>query len=241
MDVRRAGVERLDEQQIHETIANSVSIGCGTGAFERDVAGQHIVEKITGIDLAPQPLARARELAAPFGSRISYEQADAFEFLRGKTFDAIFFHQSLHHFDDPARVLLAARAALRPGGYLYIDEYAGPSRDEWNVFRMIPANVAYYLLPRGTRRPKIVRAPINREDPTEAIASSKILPALRAIFPNAVVRPYGGNLLSVVYPNLRRPASDETIERLIKLERYLPSSYYVVALARLPFTATTKS
>ncbi len=219
-------------EQIVETLPNTLSIGCGTGAFERGVVSQNIVERITGIDLVPQPLERARELAAPFGSRISYLQADAMDVLRNGSFDAVFFHQSLHHFADPAAVLLAVRSALRPGGYLYIDEYVGPSRDEWNVLRLLPANLAYYRLPRSARRPHLVRAPINREDPTEAIASSRILPALRATFPNVIERPYGGNLLSVVYPNLRLPPSDEVVARLIALERWQSKSYYVVALAR---------
>jgi SAM-dependent methyltransferase len=234
--------------QIQEPLRRTLSIGCGTGAFERDVVSQNIVEHITGIDLEPQPLERARQLAveANLASRISYEQGDALELLRKNpgSFDAIFFHASLHHFADPHAILTAVHAGLRPRGYLYIDEYAGPSRDEWPWFRMILPNLAYYLLPRRVRRPRIVRAPINREDPTEAIASSRIVPVLHSTFDSAVTRTYGGNLLAVIYPNLYRPPSngvtdilfDKAIARLIRFERTMlrlgANSYYVVALAR---------
>ena len=234
--------------QIQEPLRRTLSIGCGTGAFERDVASQNIVEHITGIDLAQQPLDRARELAveANLASRISYVKGDALELLRSNpsSFDAIFFHASLHHFADPQAILTAARAGLRPGGYFYIDEYVGPSREEWPWFRMILSNLAYYLLPRRVRRPRIVRAPINREDPTEAIASSRIVPALRSTFDRVITRNYGGNLLAVVYPNLHRPPAngvtdvlfDKAISRLIRFERAMlrlgANSYYVVVLAR---------
>ncbi len=233
-------------RQITEPLATGLSIGCGTGAFERDVVSQNIVREIIGIDRATVPLERARELAAEtnLASRITYVEADAREFLRNhvKSFDAIFFHASLHHFQDPGTLLRAVHESLREGGYFYFDEYVGPSRDEWSWARLIAANIAYYLLPRRVRRPKLVRAPINREDPTEAIASSRIMPALRATFSQVVERMYGGNLLSVVYPNLHRPPAvsnetfDRAVARLIAFERLLlrlgTRSYYCVALAR---------
>lgn len=238
-DVSRWATHWLRDQ-VKGQIGNALSIGCGTGAFERDVVHQNIVGNIIGIDNAAAPLERARELAG--SPRISYVEGDAIEFLRGRTFDAVFFHASLHHFADPDGMLVAVRASLREGGYFYFDEYVGPSRDEWSWMRLIPANVAYYLLPRSVRRPRLVRAPINREDPTEAIASSMIMPALRKHFPGATERMYGGNLLSVVYPNLHRPPSappaqfDRAVQRLIALENLLlrlgARSYYCVALAR---------
>lgn len=225
-----------------------LSIGCGTGAFERGIVAFDVVSRVIGIDRAWLPLQQAHRLAgeAKMSDRISYVQADAVEFLRNHRdrFDAIFFHASLHHFGDPRTLLQVVRSALRPGGYLFFDEYVGPARNEWSVFRLLIPNVAYYLLPRRVRRPGLVRAPINREDPTEAIASSRIVPALHATFEHVTTRPYGGNLLSIVYPNLHRPPAngvssqlfDEAITRLIHFERVLMrfgfAPYFLVALAQ---------
>jgi hypothetical protein len=56
------------------------------------------------------------------------------------------------------------------------------------------------------RRVGRIRAPLNREDPTEAIRSSQIERAVAAAFEIRERREYGGNLLSIIYPNLRRPS-----------------------------------
>jgi SAM-dependent methyltransferase len=230
-------------------LAETVVVGCGTGALERDLVRRGLVTRVTGIDLAGEPLSRARDLAVEAGldRSIRYEQADAFAFLRARTgsLDGVFFHASLHHFDDPAAILRTAREALRPGGFVYVDEYAGPSRTQWNPLRLLAANIAYRLLPGALRRPHLIRAPINHDDPTEAPASHRIVPALREVFPSVELRGYGGNLLSLLYPNLHRPPAveralfDRGIERLIALEDALlalpgASPWFVVGVARKP-------
>ncbi len=223
-------------------LTDGVSIGCGTGALERDVVSQGIVSRMTGIDSVPQPIEAAMRLAdeAGIGDRISYVQADAVQWLKARpwSFDAVFFHASLHHFARPVEVLATVRNALRPGGWLYLDEYIGPARDEWTRLRLALPNLAYRLLPFGVRRPWLVRAPINCEDPSEAIASSSIVSAVRQNFDDVRIRPYGGNLLSVVYPNLHRTAArfDKAVSRLITFERVQrrlgASPYYAVILAK---------
>ncbi len=227
----------------------AVSIGCGTGAFERDLVHKNIVSNIVGVDVAGEAIRRAADLASQSGlsGNISYAASDAAEFLSATpgAFDAVFFHSSLHHFDDPAAILEIVRGALKPGGILYLDEYVGPSRDRWSRLKLIPANVGYYLLPRRVRRPRLVRAPINIEDPTEAAASDKIISAVRQNFEIIAKRDYGGNLLSVIYPNMHRPTErtltqpefDRAVRRLLFLERQLlrvpgVSSYFTVMVGR---------
>ena len=83
---------------------------------------------------------------------------------------------------------------------------------------MILANLAYYLLPRRVRRPRLVRAPINYEDSTEAMASSRIMPALRSTFDTGLItRSYGGNLLAVIYRTCigRRERSTASFDKAI--------------------------
>ena len=203
-----------------------LSIGCGTGGLERSLAG--IVDDITGIDSSEPALQEARRL----GPNIRYINADAWSFLPGRKFDAIFFHQSLHHFDRLDELMTLVDNALT--GMLYIDEYIGPSRHEWNFSRLFGPNLVYRMLPRGTRRAKIVRAPINREDPTEAIRSSEIVGAIENHFTIDARHNYGGQLLSLLYPNMNRsaPRFNDAIAHLIRAEEgTLDQSVYTVMIA----------
>jgi SAM-dependent methyltransferase len=188
--------------------SRALSVGCGVGNFERTLVEFGIVRRVTGIDASMEVIGEARRSAAEagMGERITYAAADAREFLRSeRDLDAVFFHASLHHFDRLPEFLGLVRQALSPRGILYLDEYAGPSRDQWGWRDLLRWNAAYWRLPRAVRRTGIVRAPISREDPTEAIESSGILPAVAEHFRLLARRDYGGNLLAVIYPSLLRP------------------------------------
>jgi len=117
----------------------------------------------------------------------------------------VFFHASLHHFDRLSELLGLVRRALRPDGLLYLDEYVGPSMHEWGPRLLLLPNLLYYLLPKSLRRPRLVRTPINREDPTEAVCAGEILDAVSEHFRVLDRRDYGGDLLALMYPNFRRP------------------------------------
>ena len=203
----------------------TLSIGCGIGGLERSLIEARIADEVIGIDVSETALAEARRAAG--GMPITYIAADAREFLRAKKFDAIFFHQSMHHFDRLDELMDLVARALNPGGFLWYDEYVGPSRDQWNIWKLLPANLAYYRLPSAMRRPHLIRAPINREDPTEAIASSEIIPATERRFRIVDRRDYGGGLLSILYPNLRTKP-DDWIARLIEWDARRPMFYSVV-------------
>jgi DMSO/TMAO reductase YedYZ molybdopterin-dependent catalytic subunit len=125
--------------------------------------------------------------------------------------------------------------ALKPRGLLYIDEYVGPSRKQWHPLRLLLPNLTFYALPRSVRRVGLVRAPINTEDPTEAVASHDIVPAVGRWLKILERRDYGGNLLSLLYPNLKRPnemSDPETVERFRKaLQRLLAWEDVILAKA----------
>lgn len=230
---RKAYAERLP-------FANALSVGVGTGGLERDLRAKGIVQRITGIDVVDQPLRFARDAARAAGDQIDYEKADAREYLRQHrdAFDAIFFHASLHHFDRLDELLRIVRDALVPGGILYLDEYIGPAMREWNAFRLAFPNLVYYTLPPGLRRPKLVRTPINREDPTEAVEASSIVPAVERHLQVLDRRNYGGNLVALIYPNLRREDPkrlDRAVRRMLRWEDLLmKSSHHAVIVAQRP-------
>jgi len=189
-------------------LRRAISVGCGTGALERDLVRQGIVLQVTGIDLAERPLAlaRAEAEAAGAGGAITYLAADARQFLRRcDGLDAVFFHASLHHFDRLSELLGLVRRALLPNGLLYLDEYVGPSMSDWGPRSLFLPNLLYYLLPKSLRRPRLVRTPINAEDPTEGVCAAEILGAVEAHFQTLERRDYGGDFLQLIHPNLRRP------------------------------------
>lgn len=226
----------------------ALSIGCGVGNFERTLVEFDIVESVTGVDASPEVIAEAKRRAEHFGGRIEYVAADAREFVKTcRGLDAVFFHASLHHFDRLPEMLGLVREALTPRGILYLDEYVGPARDEWTWRHLLQWNLVYRTLPAAARRTHLIRRPINREDPTEAIASSGILPAVAQHFRTIVRRDYGGDLMTVIYPSLLRPDQpngpsprlfEEVLESLLDREDRLLArgrgSFQSVVVAEVP-------
>lgn len=231
-----------------------VSLGCGAGSLERDLCRKGIASNVVGIDLSDEAIAEARRCADSEGlsDRITYHVGDAVRFIAGlRDVAGVCFNFSLHHFSDLDGVLGGAARALRSDGFLFYDEYVGPARDEWRMRDLLLPNLIYRTLPAALRRARLVRAPINRDDPSEAVRSSRILPTTMKYFSIQEQRDYGGNLLALLYPNLARPARDDSpqsINRFGKAIAYLLdvedallrrrklfeiASFYSIVLARL--------
>jgi SAM-dependent methyltransferase len=212
-------------------LARALSVGCGTGRLERSLVSLGVAEHVTGVDTSENAIgvARSEASAAHLDGRIDYRIADAQSALSGENaWDGIFFHGSLHHLDRLGELFESIRRALAPSGLLFLDEYVGPSRDEWTWRNMVIPNLVYGLfVPKRFRRTRIVRSPVTNDDPTEMIRSSQIGPFVRGGFDVIDWRDYGGNLLALIYPSLRRPAEsdaggqagfDRTVERLLDVE-----------------------
>lgn len=182
----------------------ALSLGCGTGALERDLVRRGLVARIAALDASPEALRIARDRAAEEGlAGIEYGLGDLNDLrLEAESFDAVFFHQALHHVEALESCLDRVEAALRPGGVLFVDEYTGPSRREWNDERIAPVRRAFAAVPSAARRVRRVGLPVDRRDPSEAVRSSEIPAELLRRFRPIVERPYGGNLLAPLLPNL---------------------------------------
>ncbi len=184
-----------------------LSIGCGTGELERAAVGElGIVRRFDAVDVAPDAIgvARDRAAAAGLGEAIRYEAGDALESLRravaaGRRYDLVVFHFVLHHLVALEEILDLARAALRrdPPGIVYVDEYVGPSRDEWSEQELAPARALFERVPAADRRTPEVYPPLAIEDESEMVGSSAIDRLLRERFQVVEYRPYLGN---VVHP-----------------------------------------
>jgi SAM-dependent methyltransferase len=205
--------------------ARAANVGCGTGHLEASLLDHGVVSRITGVDRSAEAIdeARRRMDAAGHGGAASFVVGEAEAFLESeRDLDAVFFHASLHHFERPPEILGLVRRALKPSGILYVDEYVGPARGEWTWRHLLRWNLSYRALPASVRRTRVIRRPINREDPTEAIASSAILPAIGEHFRVLARRDYGGQLLAPIYPSLLRPdqpggPAPESFDRVVGL------------------------
>ena len=146
----------------------------------------------------------------------------------------------MHHVSNLEHCIEQVRRTLKPSGFLFLDEYVGPSRDEWTVEHLEAANAVYRQVPAELRTAEEVLLPIEMDDPSEAVRSSEIVPLVRESFDVLHQRDYGGNILALLYPIIDwQGMSEETesriLERLIEEERQLLSSgeksYYSVILA----------
>ncbi|HVR44358.1 MAG TPA: class I SAM-dependent methyltransferase [Thermoanaerobaculia bacterium] len=218
----------------------ALSIGCGSGALERDLIRRGLCDRVDAFDGSIASLALARQLAAAEGQseRIRYFAADFNSpvFPRSR-YDAVFFHQSLHHVGKIERLLHAILRTLRPEGILYLDEYVGPSRTDWSDRRIRPQRAAYSRLAKEVRRSEKLPLPIQPDDPSEALRSGEIVEQLAIGFRNVEKRGYGGNLLSVLYPAIDWGKGGESLLRsLIEEEKEMlgrgEPSFHAIIVAK---------
>lgn len=229
--------------------AHALSIGCGTGALERDLLRRGICDRFDAFDGSAVSLDVARTEAAKLGysERIHYSIGDFnAPKLPRRAYDAVFLHQSAHHVAKLEKLFRAVLRSLKRGGVLYLDEYIGPSRSDWNDFLLGPLRSIHKMLPPEVRTSDDLPAPIQPADPSEAIRSAEILPQLRIGFRIDAVRGYGGNILAMLFDEIRDP-SPALVRQLIAAERELlragaePFHAVIVAYPRRGLAAAAAS
>jgi SAM-dependent methyltransferase len=112
--------------------------GCGTGENSL-LAASHGAD-VTGIDVAPTAIARAREKAAERGIIAArFEVADALDLGRlAFTVDTVIDSGVFHVFDDDdrARYVTSLAAALKPGGVCYLMCFSDRQPGTWGPRRI---------------------------------------------------------------------------------------------------------
>jgi ubiquinone/menaquinone biosynthesis C-methylase UbiE len=95
-----------------------LDVGCGTGAAVRAAAAT--VERAVGVDLSPQMIERARELAtdAP-GAEFVVGDSENLPF-EPDAFTAVLCTASFHHYPDPQKAMAEMVRVLTPDGRLVI-------------------------------------------------------------------------------------------------------------------------
>lgn len=136
----------------------ALDLGCGAGAFTRQLAAR--ADTVLGVDLSPGMLRLARAGAADLPN-VRFEERDvtAWELPRAH-FDCIASIATLHHL-PMARTLVRLREALAPGGTLLVLDLVRDATplDFARSLLAVPANLLLHLAKTGALRdPPAVRA-----------------------------------------------------------------------------------
>ncbi len=101
-----------------------LDLGTGTGRILALLAGR--AERAIGVDGSAAMLAVARANLERAGLRhAQVRQGDIYALpVERDGYDVIVVHQVLHYLDDPARAIREAARALRPGGRLFVVDFA---------------------------------------------------------------------------------------------------------------------
>lgn len=103
--------------------ARVLDLCCGPGVFTVPLAVRGF--DVTGVDLSPAMLERARKRSADAGAPITYVRADARSYTPPAGFDVVLnMFTSFGYFEDPAdntQVLRNMHRCLAPGGTLLLD------------------------------------------------------------------------------------------------------------------------
>ncbi len=219
------------------TFRRGLSIGCGSGSLERDLLQRGLCQEIDAFDGSAESIriATAEAAKAGFADRIHYSIGNFNEpRLRRDAYDIVFAHQSLHHVAKLEKLYRGVLRAMTRDALFYLDEYVGPSSQQWNAKSFASHRALYDMIPESQRLVSVLPLPIEPDDPSEAIRSDEILPELEIGFEILERRDYGGNLLGPLFPYVAH--TDALIDNLITAEQELLSagqpSFYSIVVAR---------
>ena len=220
----------LGEQTPVERIC---SLGCGAGELERHLAQLNAFQRCDAFDLAPGALEIARREADNASLQgIHYEVADLNALnLPESTYDAIWFNSSLHHVRELEATCDTVAAALKPGGFLFVNEYVGANRFDFSARQLEAIGAAFALLPEryrtsylGGTAPVLTRPlipnprDVEATDPSESVRSSEIPRVIAERFNVLVHNKAGGTLLQYLLHGIAGNFRSDDPDSLIVLD-----------------------
>ena len=125
-----------------------LDVGCGGGILAEAMAARGAI--VTGIDLADKPLKVAQLHLLESGQQVDYRRIAVEELAMEApaSFDVVTCMEMLEHVPDPAAVVDACAALLKPGGNAF---FATLNRNPKSyLFAIIGAEYVLNMLPRGT-------------------------------------------------------------------------------------------
>ena len=133
-----------------------LDVGCGGGILAESMAA--IGAQVTGIDLSEKALKVARLHQLESGVRLDYRLIAAEELAceQPEAFDVVTCMEMLEHVPDPASVVRACAALVKPGGWVFFSTLNRNPKSF--LLAVVGAEYVLRLLPRGTHEyAKMVR------------------------------------------------------------------------------------
>ena len=98
-----------------------LDLGCGTGWTSRLLARSGY--EVTGIDISPDAIQIARELAVEENlPKVTFQLGDYETAVEANSYDYVLFYDALHHAEDEATAIQVACNALKTGGAMFAFE-----------------------------------------------------------------------------------------------------------------------
>ncbi len=193
-----------------------ISLGSGACHHEMELAKYSNFEEIICVDVAKDKLIEAKAKAKELGLKnIKFVCADINNYvIPDEYFDIVFFHASLHHFDNIEKfVSITIKNSLKTKGLLVINEYVGVSRLQFPKHQIKKINEALKIIPKKYKtryksnilKKRYYGSGIFRmilADPSECIDSASIMSAIHSNFHTIIEKPYGGNILMNVLKDI---------------------------------------
>ena len=200
----------------NKTNLKLLSLGSGSCGHELELAKHSNFSEIVCVDISENRLLEA-EIDAKKNNlnNIKFICADVNSYaLENNYFDIVFFHSSLHHFDNVKNLLeTKVKNCLNKEGVLIINEYVGPSRLQFPKHQIKEINKGLKILPNELKvrfkskniKNKFYGSGVIRmiiADPSECIDSANIMPTIHSNFSTIIEKPYGGNILMNVLKDI---------------------------------------
>lgn len=134
---------------------NILDAGCGSGVFSFELAKRHPEAHVLGIELEPDLVNRANEIARRAGlTNCRFEQGDVTKLGLEGTFDLVVSVDNFEHVEDDVGAMRSLLCVMRPGGRLVVHVPAYERR--WLVFgRRVNFDVPGHVRP-GYRAEELV-------------------------------------------------------------------------------------
>lgn len=205
-------------------LARCLSLGCGTGGLERQLAALGAFDACDAYDIAEGSIEKARQAAAAAGyQNINYAVGDLNTMrLNQAKYDAVWAAGSVHHVQGLEHLFEQVATALKPGGLFVLNEYVGPTRFQFPARQRQVIQACNDLLPEKYRR--IVAARLQVE-PLHLGAAS--VPSIARRF---AAKLKGGDLIPALRRRIQRFRALRTGTRPLRTTADLPTASSVAAI-----------
>ena len=125
-----------------------IDIGCGGGILAESMARKGA--DVTGIDLSDKALKVADLHSLESGVQVRYEliAAEAMAAREAGQYDVVTCMEMLEHVPDPAAIVAAAAALVKPGGHVFFSTLN--RNPKAYLFAIVGAEYLLRMLPKGT-------------------------------------------------------------------------------------------